>query len=102
MRVDFSLTTPPGSYAVLTITLYLIHKAFHKVNFVGFVFVSAILISISGYMINFMHINQLTAMLICIIGYPIFSYLFSESVKGLKEKSQSPITLPYYQMPRMQ
>jgi len=97
--MEFSLSSPLVSNAVLTITLYPIHKAFHKVNFMGFVFVSAILISISSYLINFMHINQLTAMLICIIGYPIISYLFSESVKGLKEKSQSPITMPYYGPP---
>ena len=100
--MEFSLSSPLVSNAVLTITLYPIHKAFHKVNFMGFVFVSAILISISSYLINFMHINQLTAMLICIMGYPLFSYLFSASMKGLNEKSQAPMTMPYYQMPRMQ
>lgn len=94
--MDISLTTQPYSYVVLTIILYLIHKAFHKVNFLGFVFVSAILISLSSYMINYMHINQLTVMLTCILGYPLFSYLFSESIKGLKEKSRAPITMPYY------
>jgi|GEM_PF-7046675 len=87
--------------AVLTLVLYLIHRSFHKVNFLGFVMIGAVLITLSNYMVSAMHVNQPTAMLIVIIGYPVFSYLVASTIKGTRKKvAETPFVMvpqgPFY------
>ena len=84
--IDMFMPTP--FLITLAVSLYVIHRSFHKVDILGFVVSATIGLTCNFYMTKYLHINPIAALIITIGIFPLLEILWAMSMSKMHKEAE--------------
>jgi len=84
--IDMFYPTPFN--IILVVTIYIIHRAFHKVDMLGFAVGTVIALTENFFLVKYMNVHPLIAMVFTIVLFPFMEILWGMAAKGFRKEEE--------------